>query len=107
MSKKISNLWSTGKSSALGCDKKNKAMTSPISGKKTLGAELVLLSVAFIWGTTFTIVKEALSEVQVFVFLGQRFLLAFFGAGLILLGMLLAEVPQVFRLFFSLSKNRS
>ncbi|MCF8106109.1 MAG: DMT family transporter, partial [Desulfohalobiaceae bacterium] len=52
-------------------------MTSPISRKKALGAELILLSVAFIWGTTFTIVKEALSDVQVFVFLGQRFLLAF------------------------------
>jgi len=44
---------------------------------RQLGAELVLLVVAFIWGSTFIIVKEALTKAPVFVFLAQRFGLAF------------------------------
>jgi drug/metabolite transporter (DMT)-like permease len=44
---------------------------------KRLAAVLVLLVVAFIWGATFTVVKEALQEAPVFVFLSQRFMLAF------------------------------
>lgn len=47
--------------------------------KKTreLGADLVLASVALVWGVAFTIVKQAVDKVPVFVFLGQRFVLAF------------------------------
>ena len=44
---------------------------------KRLGAAFILLIVAFIWGATFTVVKDALQEAPVFVFLSQRFLLAF------------------------------
>lgn len=44
---------------------------------KGMAAAFVLLVVAFIWGATFTVVKEALQEAPVFVFLSQRFLLAF------------------------------
>jgi len=45
--------------------------------KKQKVADLFLLSVAFIWGITFTIVKDAIQQVDVFIFLFQRFLLAF------------------------------
>ncbi len=38
---------------------------------------MVLLCVSFIWGVTFTVVKDAISHVDVFIFLFQRFLLAF------------------------------
>lgn len=41
------------------------------------GADAVLLCVAFIWGSTFVIVKDALESTTVFAFLGQRFGLAF------------------------------
>jgi drug/metabolite transporter (DMT)-like permease len=37
----------------------------------------LLLMVTFFWGITFTIVKEAIAKVDVFVFLAQRFLLSF------------------------------
>ncbi len=40
-------------------------------------AQFALLAVAFIWGTTFTIVKDAIERIDVFVFLFQRFFLAF------------------------------
>lgn len=42
-----------------------------------LAASLLLLT-SFFWGATFTIVKETISHVDVFVFLAQRFLAAFF-----------------------------
>jgi len=40
-------------------------------------AALLLLTTTFFWGVTFTIVKEAVASVDVFVFLAQRFILAF------------------------------
>ncbi|MDD3852267.1 MAG: DMT family transporter [Syntrophomonadaceae bacterium] len=42
-----------------------------------LKADLSMLLVAFIWGTTFVIVKNALLEIGPFLYLGLRFLLAF------------------------------
>jgi drug/metabolite transporter (DMT)-like permease len=44
---------------------------------KKIQAALLLLTTTFFWGVTFTIVKDALNHVDVFVFLSQRFLLAF------------------------------
>lgn len=41
------------------------------------GAELSMLMVAFIWGTTFVIVKNGLNDIEPFLFLGLRFILAF------------------------------
>lgn len=41
-----------------------------------LRAELALAAVAFIWGATFVIVKEALADVSTFLFLALRFTLA-------------------------------
>jgi len=41
-----------------------------------LRAELALAAVAFIWGSTFVIVKEALHDVSTFLFLALRFTLA-------------------------------
>jgi len=38
-------------------------------------ADILLLLVTFIWGTTFALVKDAIEHVPVFVFLSQRFLL--------------------------------
>ncbi len=38
---------------------------------------MLLLTTTFFWGVTFTVVKQALESVDVFVFLAQRFLLAF------------------------------
>ena len=43
---------------------------------KKIRAALLLLITTFFWGVTFTIVKEAINEVDVFAFLSQRFLLA-------------------------------
>ncbi|BDV41160.1 membrane protein [Geotalea uraniireducens] len=43
---------------------------------KRLQAILALLLTTFFWGITFTIVKNAIARVDVFVFLGQRFALA-------------------------------
>jgi len=40
-------------------------------------AALMLLTTTFFWGVTFTVVKQAIESVDVFVFLAQRFLLAF------------------------------
>ena len=45
--------------------------------KKEITAHIFLLLVSFIWGVTFTLVKDAISYVDVFVFLLQRFLIAF------------------------------
>ena len=43
---------------------------------KKIRAALLLLITTFFWGVTFTIVKDAINHVDVFVFLAQRFLLA-------------------------------
>lgn len=43
--------------------------------KKTAAA-LLLVATTFFWGITFTVVKEAVSRVDMFVFLAQRFTLA-------------------------------
>lgn len=40
-------------------------------------AELILLSITFIWGATFSIVKSALADVSPLFFIGIRFILAF------------------------------
>jgi len=40
-------------------------------------AALLLLTTTFFWGVTFTVVKQAIESVDVFVFLAQRFILAF------------------------------
>jgi drug/metabolite transporter (DMT)-like permease len=40
-------------------------------------AAILLLTTTFFWGVTFTVVKQAIESVDVFVFLSQRFLLAF------------------------------
>jgi drug/metabolite transporter (DMT)-like permease len=42
----------------------------------TAFASLLLLLTTFFWGVTFTVVKDAVSQVDVFVFLSQRFALA-------------------------------
>jgi len=42
-----------------------------------LKAAVLLLTTTFFWGVTFTIVKQAVESVDVFVFLSQRFILAF------------------------------
>jgi drug/metabolite transporter (DMT)-like permease len=46
-------------------------------------AILLLLVTTFFWGITFTMVKEAIRQVDVYVFLSQRFWLAFFVLALI------------------------
>lgn len=43
---------------------------------KKIQAGILLLITTFFWGVTFTIVKDAISQVDVFVFLSQRFLIA-------------------------------
>ncbi len=40
-------------------------------------AAVLLLTTTFFWGVTFTVVKQSVETVDVFVFLAQRFLLAF------------------------------
>lgn len=40
-------------------------------------AAVLLLTTTFFWGVTFTVVKQAVESVDVFVFLAQRFILAF------------------------------
>lgn len=42
-----------------------------------LKAAVLLLTTTFFWGVTFTVVKQAVESVDVFVFLSQRFILAF------------------------------
>lgn len=44
---------------------------------KAWQADLLLLAVAFVWGTTFVLVKKALGGITPFTFLAVRFLLAF------------------------------
>lgn len=43
---------------------------------KKFRAGILLLITTFFWGVTFTVVKDAISRVDVFVFLAQRFLIA-------------------------------
>lgn len=45
--------------------------------RRELLAELLLLAVAAVWGTTFVLVKNALADIGPFYFLAQRFLAAF------------------------------
>ncbi len=54
--------------------------------RKSLHSDLILLFVAFVWGSTFTIVKEATALIPPFSFLGIRFLIAsvVLGFGLLL-----------------------
>lgn len=40
-------------------------------------AAILLLTTTFFWGVTFTVVKQSVESVDVFVFLAQRFILAF------------------------------
>ncbi len=40
-------------------------------------AAMLLLTTTFFWGVTFTVVKQSVESVDVFVFLAQRFILAF------------------------------
>ena len=47
------------------------------SDTKKVQAVLLLVVTTFFWGVTFTVVKEAVARVDVFVFLAQRFFLAF------------------------------
>ncbi len=54
----------------------NKMGTKKIDAK-SLGAHFLLLVTTFFWGITFAIVKEAVEQVGVFLFLSQRFILAF------------------------------
>ena len=44
---------------------------------KKFAAFVMLLLTTFFWGLTFTIVKDAVARVDVFVFLAQRFVIAF------------------------------
>ena len=57
-----------------------------ISARKPIHYDLLLFFVAFVWGSTFTIVKDATATIPPFSFLGIRFLIAsvFLGAGLLL-----------------------
>ena len=40
-------------------------------------AALLLLTTTFFWGVTFTVVKQSIESIDVFVFLAQRFIIAF------------------------------
>ncbi|MBU1168830.1 MAG: DMT family transporter [Proteobacteria bacterium] len=44
---------------------------------KNVGANALLILTTFFWGVTFVVVKDAINRVDVFVFLAQRFTLAF------------------------------
>ncbi|GAC1452106.1 MAG: DMT family transporter [Desulfuromonadaceae bacterium] len=46
-------------------------------GMNRFKAAVLLLTTTFFWGVTFTIVKQAVESIDVFVFLSQRFILAF------------------------------
>jgi drug/metabolite transporter (DMT)-like permease len=62
--------------------------------KKSTFADLSLLFVAFIWGTTFVLVQNAISTMEPFAFNGIRFFIAF----IILLGSLLLFQRQQLQL---------
>jgi drug/metabolite transporter (DMT)-like permease len=47
------------------------------NGMNRFKAAVLLLTTTFFWGMTFTIVKQAVESIDVFVFLSQRFVLAF------------------------------
>ena len=76
---------------------------------KKIRAALMLLVTTFFWGVTFTIVKDAINQVDVFVFLSQRFLLsagimlpwALFRRGLLNWKLLMHGVVLGFLLFAS------
>lgn len=53
-----------------------KMILSGFSVKKTVARALLVLT-TFFWGVTFVVVKDAVARVDVFVFLAQRFSLAF------------------------------
>jgi drug/metabolite transporter (DMT)-like permease len=59
---------------------------------KKIGAAFLLITTTFFWGITFTVVKDAVARVDVFVFLAQRFALA--TALMILPGLLWRGRPQ-------------
>jgi len=61
-----------------------------MNGNKRLVGMAGLVLVAFFWGMTFTVIKEALDDVPVAFFLAQRFLLAF---GLLFVARPLAKAP--------------
>lgn len=46
------------------------------TGMKRAFAALLLIATTFFWGITFTVVKDAVAQVDMFVFLAQRFALA-------------------------------
>ncbi|MEN6350598.1 MAG: DMT family transporter [Syntrophomonas sp.] len=48
-----------------------------ITTSKRMKAEISMMMVACIWGTTFVIVKNALAEIGPYLFLGVRFIMAF------------------------------
>lgn len=50
---------------------------APLSRRASIGADLLLLGVAMVWGWTFVLVKEGVSEVGPFTFLFYRFGIAF------------------------------
>jgi drug/metabolite transporter (DMT)-like permease len=50
---------------------------------KRFRADLALLFCSFIWGSTFVVVKDALTDVSVFVYLGVRFGLAAIALGVV------------------------
>lgn len=49
---------------------------APVQDPRHRRAELAIVAVAFVWGSSFVIVKSALSDVSTFLFLGLRFTLA-------------------------------
>ncbi|MDO9515588.1 MAG: DMT family transporter [Syntrophales bacterium] len=52
-------------------------MTRSPGKMRRLGADLLLLLTTLFWGVTFVVVKQAVEQVGVFLFLSQRFVLAF------------------------------
>jgi drug/metabolite transporter (DMT)-like permease len=60
-------------------------------------AELALVAVAFIWGATFVVVKQALADVSTFLFLGMRFTLGAVALALALRGRLGRARPEQWR----------
>lgn len=71
--------------------------------RKQLGADLGLLLVTAIWGATFVMVKEAVSEFPVFAFLTIRFSLALASLLPLLLWRQLRQSPSLSR--FSVSRS--
>jgi len=64
--------------------------------RRQIVADFSLLLVALIWGATFVIVKEAVSQIGVFTFLTLRFLFAAFVLALIFWPRLRASSPREF-----------